>query len=272
MATAFNNRGSEYSSKGDLDKAIANHTKAIRLDPKYASAYNERAEVYDKKGMHDKATADRTESARLDPDMAASSYRNRGWVDFMKGEYDKAIADYTEAIRLDPEYFRAYHERAQAYDKKGEHDKAIADYSECIRLDPRASHYNERGWVYHDKKGEYDKAIADYDKALRLDPNFAEALNNLAWLYATCPDEKYRDGKKAVENANKACQLTAGGNWRFVDTLAAAYAESGDFEKAKEWESKAIELPATDKSAKAEMVSRLELYKQGKPYREERKK
>ena len=56
--------------------------------------------------------------------------------------------------------------------------------------------------------------------------------------YATCPDDKYRDGKKAVENASKAYQLDDGKHWHCLGTLAAAYAESGDFEKAKEWEAK----------------------------------
>jgi tetratricopeptide (TPR) repeat protein len=241
-AIAFNNRGSEYSSKGDLDKAIADCTEAIRLDPKYASAYNERGWVYDKKGEHDKSTADLTESVRLDPNMAASSYRNRGRVDFNKGEYDKAIANLTEGIRLNPKEAMWYHDRGSAY-------------------------LNKR---------DYDKAIADFTEAIRLDPNYALTHNDLAWLHATCPDEKYRDGKKAVENTDKACQLTEGRDWSFTDTLAGAYAENGDFEKAKELESKAIELAVTNKSAtekvKAEMASRLELYKQRKPYREAPKK
>jgi tetratricopeptide (TPR) repeat protein len=102
------------------------------------------------------------------------------------------------------------------------------------------------------------------------------ADNNLGWLLATCPDERYRDGKQALENAGKACQLVGGKNWHYIDTLAAAYAESGNFQKAKEWHAKAIELAATDKTVtdkdKKEMRDRLELYTQGKPYREEAKK
>ncbi len=90
-------------------------------------------------------------------------------------------------------------------------------------------------------------------------------------MLATCPDEKYRDGKKAVENAQKACELDGGKRWESLDSLAAAYAESGDFEKAKEWEAKAIELATAEKD-KQRLRGRLELYKQGKPYHEELKK
>ena len=87
------------------------------------------------------------------------------------------------------------------------------------------------------------------------------------------PEPEYSDGKKAVNNANKAYQLDSGEHWQCVGTLAAAYAEDGQFEKAKEWQAKAIELAKTDKSATRQEEGRgfiaLELYKQGKPYREE---
>ena len=111
---------------------------------------------------------------------------------------------------------------------------------------------------------------------MTLNPNLAAAYRDLAWLHATCPNEKYRDGKKAFENASKAYQLSGGKEWSYLVTLAAAYAESGHFDKAKFWEAKAIEMATTDKSVtdkeRAELSSRLELYKQGKPYREEPKK
>ena len=111
---------------------------------------------------------------------------------------------------------------------------------------------------------------------MTLNPNLAAAYRDLAWLHATCPNEKYRDGKKAFENARKAFQLSGGKEWSYLVTLAAAYAESGNFDKAKYWEAKAIEMVTTDKLAKdkdkAEARSRLELYKKGRPYHKEFKK
>ena len=88
----------------------------------------------------------------------------------------------------------------------------------------------------------------------------------MATIYATCPDAKYRDGKKAVENASKAHQLSGGKIWYYLATLAAAHAESGDFAKAQETQGKAIDL--APETAKPNYRTRLELYKQGKPYRE----
>jgi tetratricopeptide (TPR) repeat protein len=84
--------------------------------------------------------------------------------------------------------------------------------------------------------------LADYRQALAIDPDDAYTLNFLASFYAACPDKRYRDTKRAVENANKAYQLTQGKYWLNLDTLAAAYAAEGDMKKATEWEARAIEL------------------------------
>jgi hypothetical protein len=88
----------------------------------------------------------------------------------------------------------------------------------------------------------------------------------MALIYATCSEAKCRDGKKAVENANKAVELSGGRECGYLATLAAAFAESGDFVKAQEFEEKEIE--STPERFKQECRSRLELYKQGKPYHE----
>jgi len=118
------------------------------------------------------------------------------------------------------------------------------------------------------EQGLYGQAIDSYYRALAFNLEYADAYNNLAWLQATCPNEKYRDGEKAVENASKASRLGVGRNWRYTATLAAAYAESGNFEEAKLWQARAIEL-APDERSKQELRAHLELYKQGKPYRQE---
>jgi tetratricopeptide (TPR) repeat protein len=153
---------------------------------------------------------------------------------------------------------------------KGDYDKAIADYSDVIRLDPRnAPAYYNRSLAYL-ATGDYGKAIADLTDVVRLNPREVAAYNNLAWLRATCPDPRYRDGKQAVENGNKACGLT---NWKAagcLDTLAAAYAQAGDFERARRWQTEAIDLVAVEKD-KTELRARLELYERNEPYREKPK-
>jgi len=201
---------------------------------------------------------------------SAWSYTVRGMIWRETGEDDIAIGDYSEAIRLDPNYGSSYANRGFAWSAKGEYDKAISDYSEAIRLDPKyARGYVNRGSAWS-AKGEYDKAISDYNEAIRLDPKAASPWINRAWIAATCPTAKYRNGKKAVIGAMTACELTGWKDWNCLDTLAAAYAETGDFPNAVKWEEKAIEH--APEQSKGEIRSRLDHFKAHKPYHEEAKK
>lgn len=149
---------------------------------------------------------------------------------------------------------------------QGQFDQAIRHYGHAISCCPEtARYYRKRGDAWHAKK-EYDRAIVDYDEAIRLDPEDASAHNSRAWLWAACPDERYRDGKRAVELATRACELSG---WKYAEThntLAAALAEAGDFEAAAAWQTKAVGL-STDEKQKERYRSRLALYKNNKPYR-----
>jgi Flp pilus assembly protein TadD len=200
----------------------------------------------------------------------ANAYSDRGMIWAEKGEKDIAIADYNEAIRLDPHLTSAYNNRGNAWNAKKEYDKAIADYDEAIRLDPKfALANNNRGIAWRAKK-EYDKAICDYNEAIRLDPKYSDPWNNRAMIYAACTDPRFRNGRKAVDDATQACELTRWKNGGWIDTLAAAYAEAGDFDVAVKWQTKARDM--VSEKEKADYQSRLDLYKAHKPYRYEVKK
>jgi tetratricopeptide (TPR) repeat protein len=175
-ARGYQERAGAYHQKGDYDRAIADFTRAIQLDPEYHAAYNNRGLAYSHKGEYDKAIADLDHAVRLDPNRA-TVYRNRGGVYRGKGEYDKAIADLDRAIRLDPDYAIAYNERGYIYNRKGEYDKAIADFDRAIELDYEyAVAFRNRGDAYKNK-GEPDKAIADYTRAIRIKADYATAYN-----------------------------------------------------------------------------------------------
>ena len=100
-AIACNNRGLAYRDKGELDRAIADHTEAIRLDPRFAVAFNSRGFTYDRKGERDRAVADYTEAIRLDPRFAVA-FRNRGRDYLYAGALAKALADFSQSSELDP--------------------------------------------------------------------------------------------------------------------------------------------------------------------------
>jgi tetratricopeptide (TPR) repeat protein len=181
--------------------------------------------------------------------------------------YDNAIADCTQAIDLGCHDPRAHIFRGLAWSEKKEFDKAIADFNEAIQLDSNSAFaYTVRATAWSAKK-DYGRADADLAKALLLDPENPLECNGRAWVWATCPDAKYRDGQKGIEAATKACELTEWQEAGIIDTLAAAFAEKGDFSSAQKWQTRAIELE-TDAKNKEEFVARLKLYQQKKPYRD----
>lgn len=246
QARSYVARGVELEKRGELDQALANYNRALEVaDPN-------------------------------DAENISLAYYNRGVVWGKKDEIDKAIADYSQALANDPRYVEAYNNRGMLWQEREEYDKAVADLTQGLTLSPN----DDLGYFYRAMvwklKGEYGKAIADYHQALAIDPKYVSAYNNVARLYAACPDAKYRDGAKAFEYANQAYQIDGGKSWQCVSTLAAAYAECEDFAKAVEWQTKVVEMLAgsdsVDKENLAEARSHLELYRQGKPYREKSQK
>ena len=183
------------------------------------------------------------------------------------GDYRQAMAQYDEAIRRDPRDANTYFHRGNAWANQGVNDKALADYNEAIRLEPEfAAAYTNRG-ATRAEQGDYEKALADFHEAIRLDPRQTDAYNGLVWIWATCPDARFRDGKQAVEMATRVGELAQRINPANLDTLAAAYAEAGDFENAVKWQIKAMCM-VRDKADKAAFANRLELYRSGQPYRQ----
>jgi tetratricopeptide (TPR) repeat protein len=197
---------------------------------------------------------------------------NAGLAALNGHNYDEAIRLYTKAIESgelsQKDLSIVLYNRGLAWKDKGDYDKAIADYTKAIELDPKhTSAYYNRGNAWY-AKGDYDKAMVDYTKTIEIDPKYTKVYNSLAWLMATCPDDRYRNGKRAVELAEKAVKLDETSNR--LDTLAAAYAEAGRFQdaiKTQEWAITKLEQEGRKKSL-AEYEEHLASYKSGKPWRE----
>jgi tetratricopeptide (TPR) repeat protein len=196
-----------------------------------------------------------------------AAHHNLGFALELKGNMDWAIAEYREAIHLDRSYTYAYVFLGRTLQAKGDLEGAIAEYKEALRLDPKyaVAHYR-LGVALADKK-DPEGAIAECREAIRFLPNFVDAHHCLAWLLAAGPDGT-RDGRRAVEHATRACELTAWKNPDPLDNLAMAYAEAGDFDKAVEYQKKALSFPEFEKRDGADGRQRLELYAQKKPYRD----
>lgn len=186
--------------------------------------------------------------------------------------------DSPDAEKEEPALKDAETYAARAYDWlcKGNFEKALRDYDSALQLRPTdAAILNGRGFTWHMKSIEdknraacEDRALSDYAEAIRIDPKYASAINNRAWLWATSKVERCRDGKRAVEEATKACELTGWKNAGYIDTLSVAYAEVGDHEQAIRWQRKALEDPTYQKEEGVNARIKLALFGKKQPFRE----
>ena len=257
---------------GNLDQAISSYDAAIRLNPNNAQSYYGRAIAYSQKGDYDQAIRDSTEAIRLqDKTMQSDFHYNRAIYYEVLGNFGKAIADYDDAIRIAPNDLRNYGGRAHAFEEMGQLDKASGDYERAIRLNAtEPNDYRQRGIAYF-AKGNYRAAASDFEKAARLSPSDYDAAQSLAWFRATCPEESLRNGKEALETSLRLCGRTHWQDADAVDTLAAAYAETGDFDNAVKYQTQALNMRGVHAFNRKRMQERLELYRQHKPYRQESK-
>jgi tetratricopeptide (TPR) repeat protein len=256
--------GTVYVAKSKvvpLAEAAAYYDAYLQANPKSDWAYTHRAIVWRERQHWDNAIRDYTEAIRLDP-KSPWLRLDRGIMWRSKGQLAEALQDFNEALRLAPRGVVIYTYRGDLLRALGEYDAALNDFNAALRLLPETAwNYTGRGRVYH-AQGNLAAALQDFDEALRRDAKNPQALNARAWLLATAPDEKIRDGRRALQDAQLAAELT---NWSEVpvlDTLAAAHAETGDFAQAILWQENALVLDPDDKEAK----TRLELYRHKKPY------
>jgi Flp pilus assembly protein TadD len=230
---------------------------------------------------------------------------NLGLALILKGDLAAGERHCLKALVADPNYAPAYANLARALEGRGDLARAEWALERAIRLEPRRLGLKIRlakllvarqradeahrwlleverdhpdgadvqvglGHVLADK-GRYADAVGRFRRALALAPNDAHTLNELAWLLATCPEPSVRNGPEAVALARRACDLaTEDQAPRFIDTLAAAYAESGQFAEAVAAAQRAAALARkAGKEGEAEQFqARLELYRQEKPYRQ----
>jgi tetratricopeptide (TPR) repeat protein len=274
----------------DYEGALRDLNEAIRLAPAKGGYYLDRAKV--------RFIVGDSAGELQDLDAARTADPNNPWVYVRLARYlgaflvlvdpdeegfselaEQIIGYYATSLRLDPSLKEVYVERGMMYESKGDLGRALEDYDQAIRLLPeKLSLYKIRANA-RERVEDYRGAAADYEHLVANTPDterppksqdLAQAHTRLAWLLATCPDEAVRNGPRAVTLATKACELDQWRSFVSLGALAAAYAESGDFESAVRWQSKAVEWASHIEPLKKQEQTRLDLYRQGKPYREPR--
>jgi tetratricopeptide (TPR) repeat protein len=261
---AYNRRGAVFRARGELDAALRDATSALAIRPS-APLYNNRALIYQAKKEYDKALEDYDRAFQLTPQYPLALV-NRATLWQAKREHDKAIEDVTRAIQIGSKAPSALRVRGVSFHAKKEYDKAIDDFTGALALDSKSAQLHADRAGSHAAKKDHAKASADYDRAARLEPNNVASAAAAAMWFASCPEEKHRDGKRALQIAQQAHQAERN-NTLVLQALAAAYAETGQFTEAVRWQEHALGDPLLKNSKDAQ--ARLELYRKMKPYRRE---
>jgi tetratricopeptide (TPR) repeat protein len=288
----YHRRGAAHANEGDYHLAISDYDEAIRLDPHNSRTYHDRALAFGQKEDYDRAIADLTHVLALlranpvgsavrtegrialprngtndfrENDFAvASALSDRGILYSKKGAFRESLADFDAALRLQPRAATVYLRRGDLHFRQGVDENALADYKRALELQPQSAvAYQRRAAVYL-RQRQYERALADCREATRLDSRNADAHECLAWLLATCPEARLRNGQEAVAHALRAEKL-GGKAVRFLNTLAAAHAENSQFADAVRFQEQAMTLAPSEQ--KAELDLRLGLYRAKKAYR-----
>lgn len=262
------NRGKALAAEEDLEGAMRDFNESVTLDPRNVAGYLGRALLLRRQGDNAGAQKDYAEAIRIDP-KRWQTYFNRARSEIEDGDKEAAMKDLDRALQIKPDNAFILTARAGLFLRNRDWDKVIADSTEAIKLSPNDSEpyfYRARALA---AKGEVEKAEADLATVARVAPSPRHVLlNGVAWLRATSPEQKLRRGEEAVKLATEACTLSEWKTWQLIDTLAAAYAEAGDFEKAKQYEQQALAMKLSP-AEQAQLQARLALYQQRKPFRDD---
>jgi tetratricopeptide (TPR) repeat protein len=195
---------------------------------------------------------------------------NLGIISLDKGQLDDAISKLQAAIDLRPENAPAHDNLAKALLRKGQVSEAMVHYRKFLELEPANVEARNTLGTALIQQGHLREAIDQWQEALAMQPENGNAASNLAWVFATCPEDSLRDGTRAAELGEKALRISAGKIPMIYKVLAAAYAENGRFAEAVETAQRGAELATGqgNPALAAELVSNVALYQSGRPLRD----
>jgi Tfp pilus assembly protein PilF len=187
-----------------------------------------------------------------------------------KGDLAGAKRNVDAVLQRDPTFWPALYVRAQIYSHEGKYASALKDCNEALRHDRSVVEAALLRANINARLGKYAEAIKEYDYLVSLHPRnvtLARVLSDRAWFRATCPNASFRNGQQAVKDAKAACSIMTWKDEQMIDTLAAAYAETGDFNSALQYVSQALAAKGISADSTRLFQQHLTLFHQNKPIR-----
>jgi len=276
---AYTLRARIHAMKEDGKAALADLNEALKADPRNLTALMIRCELQLAEGKYTEARADVKALLAARPGLTlayqlrsrisaaeAQDAKTKGKKTLSRMKFAESARDMRTLLRHDTDNHGWRLQLASIYSTDDQPRRAIREIEKVISKDKdNWLAYRTRADAYL-AIGDHKGAIADYEVALKMQPKHSGILNNLAWVLSTSPKDDLRDGKRAIELAQRACEETDYKAAHILSTLASAYAEIGDFETAKKWSAKAVELD--EDGISDQLQKELDSYKEKKKWRE----
>src|SRR6478672_12859174 len=187
-----------------------------------------------------------------------------------KGDVAGAKRNVDAVLQRDPTFWPALYVRAQIYSHEGKYDLALKDCNEALRQDRSVVEAALLRANINARLGKYAEALKEFDYLASLHPRnvtLARVLSDRAWFRATCPNASFRNGQQAVKDAKAACSIMIWKDEHMIDTLAVAYAETGDFNSAAQYATQALAVKGISHDSTKLFQEHLALFQQHKPIR-----
>jgi tetratricopeptide (TPR) repeat protein len=258
--------GSCLQARGRLDEAEACFRQTIRLRPDHAAAHNDLGSVLLTEGKSEEADALFRQALQLNPHYS-DAHSNLGTLLAREGKLDEAIEHFRLAVADRPDHAKAHYNLGLALEMRGKLTEAIDAYRAAAKANPAYAEAQYAWGVALTRTGNTSEALTRFTEASRLRPDWLAPLNAAAWILATHPDAAIRRPENAIRMAEQAAKLSSHRNPGVLDTLAAAYACSGDYEQAIRTAQDALALveqpPASPLAV--QIQGHLHLYRRGQP-------
>jgi tetratricopeptide (TPR) repeat protein len=272
----YNLRARIKVMKDDINGALKDLDEALSINGNDLQALLMRSNLHASQGHDEQAKADVDKLLKQAPDLPQAILL-RSMIAAGKKRWGDAINDMQVLLQTDPTnaewrirlagYYVGDARPRKAIDLLSQVLDSFRDDNDPEQKETKVDALRARGDALL-SVGKHADAVKDYDEALKLDPEDTGVLNNLAWVLATSPDDSVRNGARSIELGTKACELTKYQKPHILSTLAAGYAKKGDFENAKKWSAKAVELGVKEQDVDDQLKKELESYKEQKPWRE----
>jgi tetratricopeptide (TPR) repeat protein len=261
--------GVVLSKMGRHAEAIEHLEHALRINPKHGGVHNNLGNALSRLGRIPEAIEHHRQALQISPNDAGS-HNNLGSALDRAGEFEEAMEHYRRASQLNPDEAFSHYNWGNTLLKLGRLEEAIQQFQQAVRIDPEHPNAERNLSSVLARVGRWREAAEHGDLAARLTPDEPELGSFVAWIMATRETAEGGNPSRAVELAERSCVMTGRHDVVCLDTLAAAYASAGRFADAIATANEARRLAEStgQASSAADIHMRLQLYRDGKPYRE----